>query len=149
MEDTLNHLKILNVLSPRGFHIPNCDKKGFYKKKQVSTVCRSFQWMHFTFSASLLNNLASKVHCLSFYRGTSFRTSSDSAEPCQVGTVFLFSVGHDNRFIWETSYLITHGLAGVLDTNALWFKKSSASVITHRAKCCSYHMTAIDQCFEL
>ncbi|XP_010575412.1 PREDICTED: insulin-like growth factor-binding protein 3 [Haliaeetus leucocephalus] len=34
MEDTLNHLKILNVLSPRGFHIPNCDKKGFYKKKQ-------------------------------------------------------------------------------------------------------------------
>ncbi|XP_071592320.1 insulin-like growth factor-binding protein 3 [Heliangelus exortis] len=37
MEDTLSHLKILNVLSPRGFHIPNCDKKGFYKKKQ----CRS------------------------------------------------------------------------------------------------------------
>ncbi|POI26408.1 hypothetical protein CIB84_009842, partial [Bambusicola thoracicus] len=42
MEDTLNHLKILNVLSPRGFHIPNCDKKGFYKKKQVSaTFCFS------------------------------------------------------------------------------------------------------------
>lgn len=38
MEDTLNHLKILNVLSPRGFHIPNCDKKGFYKKKQVSSL---------------------------------------------------------------------------------------------------------------
>lgn len=36
MEDTLNNLKILNVLSPRGLHIPNCDKKGFYKKKQVS-----------------------------------------------------------------------------------------------------------------
>uniref|UniRef100_A0A8C5SDV1 Insulin-like growth factor-binding protein 3 n=1 Tax=Laticauda laticaudata TaxID=8630 RepID=A0A8C5SDV1_LATLA len=35
MEDTLNNLKILNVLSPRGLHIPNCDKKGFYKKKQV------------------------------------------------------------------------------------------------------------------
>uniref|UniRef100_A0A8D2NYS3 Thyroglobulin type-1 domain-containing protein n=1 Tax=Zosterops lateralis melanops TaxID=1220523 RepID=A0A8D2NYS3_ZOSLA len=34
IEDTLNHLKILNILSPRGFHIPNCDKKGFYKKKQ-------------------------------------------------------------------------------------------------------------------
>ncbi|XP_006150744.1 insulin-like growth factor-binding protein 3 [Tupaia chinensis] len=34
MEDTLNHLKFLNVLSPRGIHIPNCDKKGFYKKKQ-------------------------------------------------------------------------------------------------------------------
>lgn len=38
MEDTLNHLKFLNVLSPRGVHIPNCDKKGFYKKKQVSGV---------------------------------------------------------------------------------------------------------------
>ncbi|XP_053569009.1 insulin-like growth factor-binding protein 3 [Bombina bombina] len=34
MESILNHLKIMNVLSPRGFHIPNCDKKGFYKKKQ-------------------------------------------------------------------------------------------------------------------
>ncbi|XP_040289185.1 insulin-like growth factor-binding protein 3 [Bufo bufo] len=34
MEGILNHLKILNILSPRGFHIPNCDKKGFYKKKQ-------------------------------------------------------------------------------------------------------------------
>ncbi|XP_061442999.1 insulin-like growth factor-binding protein 3 isoform X2 [Rhineura floridana] len=33
MEDTLNNLKILNVLNPRGLHIPNCDK-GFYKKKQ-------------------------------------------------------------------------------------------------------------------
>lgn len=38
MEDTLNHLKFLNMLSPRGIHIPNCDKKGFYKKKQVSTI---------------------------------------------------------------------------------------------------------------
>ncbi|XP_042527278.1 insulin-like growth factor-binding protein 3 [Dipodomys spectabilis] len=36
MEDTLNHLKFLNVLSPRGVHIPNWDKKGFYKKKQCS-----------------------------------------------------------------------------------------------------------------
>lgn len=34
MEDTLNHLKFLNMLSPRGVHIPNCDRKGFYKKKQ-------------------------------------------------------------------------------------------------------------------
>lgn len=40
MEDTLNHLKFLNVLSPRGVHIPNCDKKGFYKKKQVSGLPR-------------------------------------------------------------------------------------------------------------
>lgn len=42
MEDTLNHLKFLNVLSPRGVHIPNCDKKGFYKKKQVSEVLSVF-----------------------------------------------------------------------------------------------------------
>ncbi|XP_076974819.1 insulin-like growth factor-binding protein 3 [Tamandua tetradactyla] len=34
MEDTLNHLKFLNVLNPRRIHIPNCDKRGFYKKKQ-------------------------------------------------------------------------------------------------------------------
>ncbi|KAK2489660.1 hypothetical protein MC885_019261 [Smutsia gigantea] len=34
MEDTLNQLKFLDMLSPRGIHIPNCDKKGFYKKKQ-------------------------------------------------------------------------------------------------------------------
>uniref|UniRef100_A0A673NKK6 Insulin-like growth factor-binding protein 3 n=1 Tax=Sinocyclocheilus rhinocerous TaxID=307959 RepID=A0A673NKK6_9TELE len=27
-------LKISNVLNPRGFRIPNCDQKGFYKKKQ-------------------------------------------------------------------------------------------------------------------
>ncbi|MGH0143188.1 UNVERIFIED_CONTAM: hypothetical protein FKN15_019138 [Acipenser sinensis] len=34
METILNNLKIMNILSPRGVHIPNCDKKGFYKKKQ-------------------------------------------------------------------------------------------------------------------
>ncbi|KAJ7986351.1 hypothetical protein DPEC_G00339020 [Dallia pectoralis] len=34
IESTLNSLKISNVLNPRGFRIPNCDKKGFYKKKQ-------------------------------------------------------------------------------------------------------------------
>ncbi|XP_038857646.1 insulin-like growth factor-binding protein 3 [Salvelinus namaycush] len=34
MESILNSLKISNVLNPRGFRIPNCDKKGFYKKKQ-------------------------------------------------------------------------------------------------------------------
>lgn len=34
MEEMLNHLKFLDILSPRGVHIPNCDKKGFYKKKQ-------------------------------------------------------------------------------------------------------------------
>ncbi|XP_016053787.1 PREDICTED: insulin-like growth factor-binding protein 3 [Miniopterus natalensis] len=34
MEDTMNQLKFLNTLSPKGIHIPNCDRKGFYKKKQ-------------------------------------------------------------------------------------------------------------------
>ncbi|XP_040310958.1 insulin-like growth factor-binding protein 3, partial [Herpailurus yagouaroundi] len=34
VEDTLNRLKFLDTLSPRGVHIPNCDRKGFYKKKQ-------------------------------------------------------------------------------------------------------------------
>lgn len=34
MEDTLNRLKSLSTLSPRGVHLPNCDRKGFYKKKQ-------------------------------------------------------------------------------------------------------------------
>ncbi|CDQ59331.1 unnamed protein product [Oncorhynchus mykiss] len=35
MESILNGLKITDILNPRGFRIPNCDKKGFYKKKQV------------------------------------------------------------------------------------------------------------------
>ncbi|KAL1022717.1 hypothetical protein UPYG_G00031410 [Umbra pygmaea] len=35
MESTLNSFKISNVLNPRGFRIPNCDRKGFYKKRQV------------------------------------------------------------------------------------------------------------------
>ncbi|XP_077450876.1 insulin-like growth factor-binding protein 3 [Stigmatopora argus] len=34
MESILNSLKTSNVLNPRGFHIPNCDRKGFYKKEQ-------------------------------------------------------------------------------------------------------------------
>lgn len=34
MESILSSLKINNVLNPRGFRIPNCDRKGFYKKKQ-------------------------------------------------------------------------------------------------------------------
>ncbi|XP_038653701.1 insulin-like growth factor-binding protein 3 isoform X2 [Scyliorhinus canicula] len=36
IEDILNNLKAVSVLSPRGVYIPNCDKKGFYKKKTVS-----------------------------------------------------------------------------------------------------------------
>lgn len=35
IESILSNLKITNILNPRGFRIPNCDKKGFYKKKQV------------------------------------------------------------------------------------------------------------------
>lgn len=42
VEDTLNQLKFLDMLSPRGIHIPNCDRKGFYKKKQVSGILPSF-----------------------------------------------------------------------------------------------------------
>ncbi|XP_060027551.1 insulin-like growth factor-binding protein 3 [Erinaceus europaeus] len=34
MEDILNYFKFENILSLRTVHIPNCDKKGFYKKKQ-------------------------------------------------------------------------------------------------------------------
>nr|XP_020457619.1 insulin-like growth factor-binding protein 3 [Monopterus albus] len=34
MESIINSLKISSVLNPRGFNIPNCDRKGFYKKKQ-------------------------------------------------------------------------------------------------------------------
>ena len=35
MESVLTSLKTADILNPRGFRIPNCDKKGFYKKKQV------------------------------------------------------------------------------------------------------------------
>uniref|UniRef100_A0A3P9KMU9 Insulin-like growth factor-binding protein 3 n=1 Tax=Oryzias latipes TaxID=8090 RepID=A0A3P9KMU9_ORYLA len=34
MESILSSLKMINTLNPRGLRIPNCDKKGFYKKKQ-------------------------------------------------------------------------------------------------------------------
>ncbi|XP_063076534.1 insulin-like growth factor-binding protein 3 [Engraulis encrasicolus] len=34
MESILNSLKVTDILNPRGFRIPNCDKKGFYKKRQ-------------------------------------------------------------------------------------------------------------------
>ncbi|XP_077391701.1 insulin-like growth factor-binding protein 3 [Festucalex cinctus] len=34
MESILNGLKISNALNPRGFRIPNCDRRGFYKKRQ-------------------------------------------------------------------------------------------------------------------
>ncbi|MED6284150.1 hypothetical protein CHARACLAT_016358 [Characodon lateralis] len=37
IESIINSLKINNVLNPRGFRLPNCDKKGFYKKKQQQT----------------------------------------------------------------------------------------------------------------
>ncbi|XP_051954664.1 insulin-like growth factor-binding protein 3 [Xyrauchen texanus] len=34
MEGVLKIFKISNVLNSRGLHIPNCDQRGFYKKKQ-------------------------------------------------------------------------------------------------------------------
>ncbi|XP_061695190.1 insulin-like growth factor-binding protein 3 isoform X2 [Syngnathoides biaculeatus] len=34
IQSILSGLKITDILNPRGFRIPNCDKKGFYKKKQ-------------------------------------------------------------------------------------------------------------------
>uniref|UniRef100_A0A4W4HQE8 Insulin-like growth factor-binding protein 3 n=1 Tax=Electrophorus electricus TaxID=8005 RepID=A0A4W4HQE8_ELEEL len=34
MEGIMNSMKIADILDPHGFRIPNCDKKGFYKKKQ-------------------------------------------------------------------------------------------------------------------
>ncbi|TNN37699.1 Insulin-like growth factor-binding protein 3 [Liparis tanakae] len=34
IEGILSSLKITDILNPRGFRIPNCDKKGFYKRKQ-------------------------------------------------------------------------------------------------------------------
>ncbi|NP_991314.2 insulin-like growth factor-binding protein 3 precursor [Danio rerio] len=36
MESVMKQLKFTNVLNPRRFRIPNCDQKGFYKKKQCS-----------------------------------------------------------------------------------------------------------------
>ncbi|XP_061654674.1 insulin-like growth factor-binding protein 3 isoform X1 [Phyllopteryx taeniolatus] len=34
IESILGSLKMTDILDPRGFRIPNCDKRGFYKKKQ-------------------------------------------------------------------------------------------------------------------
>lgn len=38
MRTPLNDLKFLEHTSLWAIHIPNCDKKGFYKKEQVSTI---------------------------------------------------------------------------------------------------------------
>lgn len=38
MESVMKTFKIIDVLNARGFRIPNCDQKGFYKKKQVITI---------------------------------------------------------------------------------------------------------------
>lgn len=35
MISILKRLKVSDTLNPRRLSIPNCDKKGFYKKKQV------------------------------------------------------------------------------------------------------------------
>ncbi|TTG32366.1 Insulin-like growth factor-binding protein 3 [Bagarius yarrelli] len=34
MDGILNMLKVADMVNPRGFRIPNCDRKGFYRKKQ-------------------------------------------------------------------------------------------------------------------
>uniref|UniRef100_A0AAY4DZ33 Thyroglobulin type-1 domain-containing protein n=1 Tax=Denticeps clupeoides TaxID=299321 RepID=A0AAY4DZ33_9TELE len=34
MESILKALKVRDTINPHGFPIPNCDRKGFYKKKQ-------------------------------------------------------------------------------------------------------------------
>ncbi|XP_029109133.1 insulin-like growth factor-binding protein 3 isoform X1 [Scleropages formosus] len=34
MDSIMNNLKGSNTLNPKSFRIPNCDKRGFYKKKQ-------------------------------------------------------------------------------------------------------------------
>ncbi|XP_061111869.1 insulin-like growth factor-binding protein 3 [Conger conger] len=34
LESVLKSLKLRNIVYPQALHIPNCDKKGFYKKKQ-------------------------------------------------------------------------------------------------------------------
>lgn len=39
MDGILNMLKITDKVNPRGFRIPNCDRKGFYRKKQVRDTC--------------------------------------------------------------------------------------------------------------
>lgn len=71
MEDTLNHLKFLNMLSPRGIHIPNCDKKGFYKKKQVGTVRPSADRPAFHPSLLTLQPLLPATHPTRHLQGAS------------------------------------------------------------------------------
>uniref|UniRef100_A0A3Q3DV73 Insulin-like growth factor-binding protein 3 n=1 Tax=Hippocampus comes TaxID=109280 RepID=A0A3Q3DV73_HIPCM len=48
MESILNSLKISNVLNPRGFRIPNCDRRGFYKKRQVTNITHTHTHTHFS-----------------------------------------------------------------------------------------------------
>lgn len=35
MDDLLKMLKIKDKIIPEGVRLPNCDRKGFYRKKQV------------------------------------------------------------------------------------------------------------------
>ncbi|XP_061680778.1 insulin-like growth factor-binding protein 3 isoform X2 [Syngnathoides biaculeatus] len=42
MESILNSFKISNELNPRGFRIPNCDRRGFYKKRQGTVQTQEF-----------------------------------------------------------------------------------------------------------
>lgn len=59
MESVLKSFKISNVLNPRGFRIPNCDQKGFYKKKQVISFYPEYSSFlpHMLFMFRTLNQL--------------------------------------------------------------------------------------------
>lgn len=38
MEASLQELKSSQRMVPRAVHLPNCDRKGFYKRKQVRAL---------------------------------------------------------------------------------------------------------------
>ncbi|KAI4889062.1 hypothetical protein NFI96_014670, partial [Prochilodus magdalenae] len=69
MESVLKSLKISNVLNPRGFRIPNCDRKGFYKKKQCRPSIgrrRGYCWCVDKYGQALPGyegNEHGQVHC--------------------------------------------------------------------------------------
>ncbi|XP_052391044.1 insulin-like growth factor-binding protein 3 [Carassius gibelio] len=69
MESVMKTFKISNVLNPGGFHIPNCDQKGFYKKKQCSPSKgrrRGYCWCVDKYGQSIPGfDGKEKVHCIS------------------------------------------------------------------------------------
>ncbi|KAK2883571.1 hypothetical protein Q8A67_017208 [Cirrhinus molitorella] len=68
MESVMKILKISNVLNPRGFRIPNCDQKGFYKKKQCRPSKgrrRGYCWCVDKYGQAIPGyDGKEKVHCL-------------------------------------------------------------------------------------